>query len=1102
MNITRKPHPVKYAPALFAAAFSLFSALLSAQTQPTAPAPDEKETVVLSPFVVSTTQDSGYQATDTLAGTRLRTQLKDIAASIGVVTKDFLEDTGVTNLAQLLTYTTGTETQGVGGNFAGYTPNAAGSDAFASRREFNAPQRVRGLAAADLTRNYFATSIPFDAYNTDSVTINRGANSILFGLGSPAGIIETSTLNVRFRNSGKAEVRYDEWGSHRESLDFERVLLDKKLSIRVATLNDRQEFEQKPSYRNQQRNYGVVVYKPFQNTTIKASGESGKLAQNLPMVALPDDLLSPWWKYGKQLKTTSVVNGPNFNIGNFAGDPTGNPTLNYWRFNNQDGAAGSWFYNPGVIYASPTSGSPSDSFTAYGDSAVTATNLVAQQFRFLAPRSVGGMYQATLLDPLWNTGFLATPSLTDRSIFDYRKYQLKGPNSGTDYNFKAVDLSGEQLFLNGNAGVEVAYNYQSGIDTRFDAMDTARGWIMIDENQFTTDGRPNPNVGRPFTSSRGMSSRTWNDSNHTRVTAFVKYNFAEKSDRLWAKILGEQTVNSFYQADASNVFNLSGTYAVFDPSYIPGDSSTGKGNRTVTSVVYLGPSLLGASSPVGANIQPITAQLVLPDSLSTWTLNKQNNYVWTKTPVTIHTFPDFDYNTDSVGGTRNQVKSYGAVWQGNFWDNLFVTTLGSRHDEVDTFSSGSTGTNPATGAAYTTRGPLVPRLSVANNLTSQGYALHVPPKIMSHLPGRLGLSLYFNKSGNFITTGFRQTPIGEGVAPQSGTTKEYGIGLTALDGKFSLRMANYQTEQINTSNGTLSGSVANIAELEKRVQGDHTPAELAAGGYVGLGIGTPSALYQRYITAWNMKITGQDALGRNVITYSAPTGNTVTASAVSRGLEFEGTYNPLPNWRISFNAAKQQATNGAIDPLYGQLVADRLPYWSLPGIANLTATSGWTTMTYGQQNVINQFNIENLKVGGPVFELRKWRFNATTNYQFARKSKLNGWAIGGSVRWQDKAAIGYPVLTDPVLGYIKDVKHPFMDGNMVTYDGVISYHRLIYKNKLDWKIQLNVYNLANNNQLLPVAANPVALNNTKDFVIAQYRIGAGRSWQLTSSFAF
>src|SRR5688572_18629871 len=56
-----------------------------------------EETVELSPFIVEAEADTGYAAKYTLAGTRIRTELKDLPSSISVVTKQFLQDTGGVN---------------------------------------------------------------------------------------------------------------------------------------------------------------------------------------------------------------------------------------------------------------------------------------------------------------------------------------------------------------------------------------------------------------------------------------------------------------------------------------------------------------------------------------------------------------------------------------------------------------------------------------------------------------------------------------------------------------------------------------------------------------------------------------------------------------------------------------------------------------------------------------------------------------------------------------------------------------------------------------------------------------------------------------------
>lgn len=88
----------------------------------------EEELVVMTPFVVSSDRDNGYAAVDTLAGTRLRTDLKDVGAAIGVITSQFMEDTASVNAKDVLVYATSTEVGGVGGNTSGVTLTATASN--------------------------------------------------------------------------------------------------------------------------------------------------------------------------------------------------------------------------------------------------------------------------------------------------------------------------------------------------------------------------------------------------------------------------------------------------------------------------------------------------------------------------------------------------------------------------------------------------------------------------------------------------------------------------------------------------------------------------------------------------------------------------------------------------------------------------------------------------------------------------------------------------------------------------------------------------------------------------------------------------------------
>lgn len=59
---------------------------------PAAEAPASSGVVQLSPFQVSSEKDVGYLANNTLAGSRIRTNLADVANAISVFTPEFIAD--------------------------------------------------------------------------------------------------------------------------------------------------------------------------------------------------------------------------------------------------------------------------------------------------------------------------------------------------------------------------------------------------------------------------------------------------------------------------------------------------------------------------------------------------------------------------------------------------------------------------------------------------------------------------------------------------------------------------------------------------------------------------------------------------------------------------------------------------------------------------------------------------------------------------------------------------------------------------------------------------------------------------------------------------
>jgi len=238
------------------ATLALFPGRSLAQATAATPPGDDEDVIVLSPFVVESTEDTGsYRANSTLAGSRIKTELRDIASPLSVVTSQFLRDTGANNNLDLLTYTTSTEVGGLFGNWGGFG-NAQGVSDRGALLSPSTNTRVRGLDTADNTRNFMLTDIPWDSYNTDRVEIQRGPNSILFGVGSPAGIINANTITARFDgNSGRVENQVGKYGSVRWVADYNLELVKDVLAIRAAGLANDQKFRQEPAFNDDRRGY-------------------------------------------------------------------------------------------------------------------------------------------------------------------------------------------------------------------------------------------------------------------------------------------------------------------------------------------------------------------------------------------------------------------------------------------------------------------------------------------------------------------------------------------------------------------------------------------------------------------------------------------------------------------------------------------------------------------------------------------------------------------------------------------------------------------------------------------------------------------------------
>ncbi|MEY2878808.1 MAG: hypothetical protein RLZZ15_1188 [Verrucomicrobiota bacterium] len=265
----------------------------SSVAQTATPPVDPKEVIQLSPFSVDVTRDVGYHATATTAGSRLNTDLKDVAASLTVLTKEFMDDLGANTLADVLSMVAGADTDlttdvsDMTSGGAGYITNDS------NQREGEV--RVRGLGAAATTMNFVQVDSSPDRYNIERAELLRGANSILFGLGNAAGIVNYTTKRARLnRDISEVSLKFDNFGSMRSTLDLGRTLLKDKLAFRANTLLSDEKSRFKASYWKDQRLYFTAKYRPFAKTTIDAGYERVNSSGRKPNYALPQDNVTSW----------------------------------------------------------------------------------------------------------------------------------------------------------------------------------------------------------------------------------------------------------------------------------------------------------------------------------------------------------------------------------------------------------------------------------------------------------------------------------------------------------------------------------------------------------------------------------------------------------------------------------------------------------------------------------------------------------------------------------------------------------------------------------------------------------------------------------------
>lgn len=1059
----------QYLRRLWPAAGLLAGSLLCAQTNPNAtvastppPPPEEAEVQQLSPFEV-VAENRGYLGLNTLSGTRLNSRLEDLAASITVVTKEQMEDTAAVDINDIFLYEANTEGTG---NYTSFTTNRDGGVIDNIQENPQTANRVRGLSSANRALANFAVDarIPLDPYNTESVEISRGPNSNIFGLGVGAGtvnVVPTSALTTR--SITNLTGRVDSFGGYRASIDVNRGLFEEKLGLRISALSEDKGFERDPSREEIRRWQAAVTIKPFKSTTIKATAEFYRNEAQRPNNLTPRETITEWLAAGSpswdpstlRVKVNGVEGATTYPVSQDRNLPAG--------------LIGGPLYNRASLYIEPDGTVGHYSVNRTGNAASPLTR--NRDIRYL--QSATYLMRNRPLDPL-----SIDPGITDKAIYDYESINYIAPNLFED-EADTYLVEVEQFIIDTPHHLVAAkagyfqQNFSRYARNMVSSNDTI---IFVDVNEKRLDGTANPYFGRPYvTGGWPLVLDDPNDIKMGAVDLVYQWTPERKADGL--KLLGQQRLNFHGEMRRRESTNFRyRDYTVSDHTWI---NPVNRTNSTQTQFLYF----LGDAAGNNLDYAPTQRSNMSGDYVLNWRNGVTNTFVQENTTL----------GEAAVTGTdtdQQEIDSFNVAYQGFFWDDRIVTTLGFRRDKQKLRNSADVVVDPATG--FITYDPIEDfsnSVWVEDEGDTKTYGVVFKPTRW--------LSVFYNFADSFNPLNEQYDVFGQLMPNPTSEGKDYGFALNLFEGKFYLRVSRYDTIEINSRRSQISTIGSRIHRLEgwrePFTQSFYPWAEdLALSRFQQQGVANPTQEQLFDAAAAIMQ------LDPTFLRRTAETGAVgVPVDITSEGWEFEGVYNPTPNWSIKFNLAQQVAIDDNIGESVTDYIAERMPVWTT--VTDDQGNRWWDFLngspaSYFQSDILTPLTFEVANSGNPRSQVREWRWNVLTNYDFT-EGRMKGWSVGGALRWQDEAAIGFygmPPESDGVVRYL-DPERPILDDATLNLDLFAAYRFKFAGDKVRGRIQLNVRNVAEDGGLRAVAANP-------DGTPYAFRIEDPRQFILTTSF--
>jgi iron complex outermembrane receptor protein len=223
------------------------------------------DVVTLSEFNVSAASDQGYVSSESMTGTRVAMQIRNLPFNVNILTSEFFEDFAMFELGENLAYISSFNGLDQGGGY-----------------------NLRGFNQSYQLRDGFFRLGRYGTSNVDRIEVIKGPNAAIYGQSQPGGMINMISKRPKTTERQKLSYSHGSYRTHRFTGESTGPLPITPNTYYIVDLGFYERRYDRPfsALRNREA-YGAVHHKFSDNTSLLVTAEYFLRMQHSPLNPIP-----------------------------------------------------------------------------------------------------------------------------------------------------------------------------------------------------------------------------------------------------------------------------------------------------------------------------------------------------------------------------------------------------------------------------------------------------------------------------------------------------------------------------------------------------------------------------------------------------------------------------------------------------------------------------------------------------------------------------------------------------------------------------------------------------------------------------------------------